>query len=211
MDIEQVLSLGRGFRCAPSPPVKLSLGHKMISMIKYFIYLFLILFSSPAFSSVELSIVIPTGYVAFTVEDHWSVLNMQTKLPVTASVFQIPNNADKGTPASTNLIISIHDPKSPIAQKALKIVGQPYGSIRPKEEQFNDWVLYWQEPMQGNTVYSVVDARRDFKNVVVTVRLAWPHLKDNPTDYNMQMNNILRNVLRSVREHKGLGNQKRMP
>lgn len=184
-------------------PVNDKLRFNKMNILKFLVSIFLSSLSFTAFATVELSIIIPTGYVAFVVEDHWSVLNMQTKLPVTASVFQIPNKADEGTPDSTNLIISVYEPKSPKALNALKKVGKAYGPVEPRIEDYDNWKLYWQKPKQGETVYSLVDARRDFNNTVVTVRLAWPHLERNEVGYDVKMDKILRNILSSIREHNG--------
>ena len=174
----------------------------MTYMEKSIASLLLLLLTFPVVAA-ELKIVTPKGYVAFTVEDHWPVLNMQTKLPVTASVFQIPNNADKGTSDSTNLAINIYDPKSTQAKQALTKVGKQLGTKAPVVEQYDNWTLYWQEPAQGGTTYTLVDAKRSFENYIISVRLAWPHLRSNPTGYDKQMYQTLRTVLSHIRVHTG--------
>jgi hypothetical protein len=163
----------------------------------------LLLFLTFPVLSIELKIVTPKGYVAFVVEDQWPVLNMQTKLPVTASVFQIPNNADVGSGDSTNLVINVYDPKSAQAKQALTKVGKQLGAKAPVVEVFNDWTMYWQEPVQGNTTYTLVDAKRSFENYIVSVRLAWPHLPGNPAGYDKQMYQTLRTVLGHIRVFTG--------
>src|SRR3989344_1481023 len=57
--------------------------------------------------AVELTVVTAKGYVRFTVPDEWQGLNAQTKPPLAAIAFQIPNSADDGTSHSTNVTVSI--------------------------------------------------------------------------------------------------------
>ena len=86
-----------------------------------------IVFPISSIADVEMKVVTPDGYVSFTVASDWKVLAMKTDLPVTASIFQLPNPADEGTPDSTNLVISIYDPKNPKGKDAIKLIGKGYG------------------------------------------------------------------------------------
>jgi hypothetical protein len=64
---------------------------------------------------VDLSVITSRGYVTYTVPGEWKVLDMQTKAPKTAAVFQIKNPADEGTPDSTNVSILTFEMNSPEA------------------------------------------------------------------------------------------------
>lgn len=161
--------------------------------------LFLVLgFVSSFANAVEIKIITEKGYVAFTVKDEWQVIAMQSKPPVAVAGFQILNSADENTSESSNLAISIFHVQYPQALEALKKVGQRYGSIDPKVENFKDWTVYRQQVNQGETIYSVLDAKKDVTDVAVGVRLAWPHLANNPPMYDREMELIFRTVLDSI-------------
>lgn len=154
---------------------------------------------SVAAAGVELKIITPKGYVAFSAADHWSVLELQTKMPVAAAVFQLPNAADEGTPDSTNLVLLLWERGS---EKESTVYGAPvtqYGSVAPISESFEDWKVFRQEARQGETLYSIWDARKSgVADVSVSVRLAWPHLPNNPADYAGEMERTFRAFLTSV-------------
>lgn len=67
------------------------------------VFLFLALCSASIEAAVEMKIVTTAGFVAFTVEDNWSVLTVQSRMPIATAAYQIPNAADNGTKDSTNL------------------------------------------------------------------------------------------------------------
>jgi len=83
--------------------------HRAISRVLAFLTLALWCFGAEA---IELKILTTKGFVAFTVEDDWRVLSMQTKPPIAFAIFQVPNFADEGTPESTNLVISLFNRKA---------------------------------------------------------------------------------------------------
>lgn len=148
--------------------------------------------------AVEIKIMTNNGYIAFAVDGNWPVIAMQSKPPVSVVGFQIPNSADENTSDSTNLSISIYHSDSEQARQALELVGKQYGDSTPKVEKFDDWTIYRQEPKQGSTVYSLIDAKKKVAGVTVSVRLAWPHLNNNPVNYNTQMEAIFHSVLNSI-------------
>lgn len=155
-------------------------------------------FASSCVNAVELKIITEKGYVAFTVNDDWQVIGMQTKPPVSVAGFQIPNTADDNTDDSANMAISIFHVEYHKAVEALKKVGQRYGSVDPKIEKFKDWAVYRQQVNQGETTYSILDAKKDVAGVAVGVRLAWPHLANNPPSYNSDMELTFHAVLDSI-------------
>ena len=166
-------------------------------------FLLWIVFPISSIADVEMKVVTPDGYISFIVANDWKVLAMQTDLPVTASVFQLPNPADEGTPDSTNLIISIYDLKNPKGKDAIKLIGKGYGTEKPKKKELESWTLYRQSAPQGETIYTILDAKKSFKRYDVGVRLAWPQLEENEKFYDQKMQETIRSVIFSIKEHLG--------
>lgn len=154
--------------------------------------------------AVELKIITTGGAVAFTVGDNWSVISMQSKTPITAAGFQIPNPADEGTPDSTSLAFNLYDLSTEAGRTAFAAPVKQYSVNEPKIKNFGEWTLYRQEAMQGATRYTILDARKsNVADVSVSARLAWPHLKSNPKTYDSQMVSVFQAFLESV--HGDLG------
>ncbi|MFZ6711682.1 hypothetical protein [Undibacterium sp. TC9W] len=160
-----------------------------------------------AFADTRLKIITQTGALAFTVDDDWAVLNMQSKLPVAAAVFQLPNPADRQTADSTNLILKFYDLITDAGRTAYDVPVKQYGSSSPKTENLDAWTIFRQEALQGATRYTILDARRDqvadSANIAVTARLAWPHLKSNAKKYDALMEARFRKFLHSVQSELG--------
>ena len=155
----------------------------------------------------ELNIVTNTGYVALTAADDWTVLQMQTKMPVATAVFQLPNDADRGTSDSTNLIVVLFEHGSDTEKSMYEAPIQPYGAEAPIVESFAGWKIYRQQAPQGNTMYSIWDAKNSNVAVVsISVRLAWPHLASNSPAYAADMDRTFRAFLASIRG--GIGEYK---
>jgi len=171
-------------------------------MTRYLIFVIATLFSLSA-HAVDMSIITETGYVGFSVPDDWLVIGMQTKPPVSVAAFQIVNAADKDTPDSTNLLITLFQPSSQQALQALEKVGRQYGPTPPAVEPFKNWTIYRQEANQGKTVYSIFDAKSNVADVIVSVRIAWPHLPNNDAAYDVQMESAFKAVVESI--HGGIG------
>lgn len=146
---------------------------------------------------VVFTIVTTKGYVRFAAGADWTVLTMQSRLPNTASVFQIPDPADQGTPDSTNIIISLHSPGDPKADQAIAKIGASYGGP-VQQEVYKDWTVFRQSADQRSTPYTILDAKATCGDVVCGVRLAWPHLANHSADYDGKMEMLFHDVLDSV-------------
>ena len=161
--------------------------------------------SAAAWADVEMKIATAKGFVAFTAEESWRVLSMQTHMPIAAGAFQIPSSADAGTQDSTNLIVVFYELDSEMARAKFEAPVKQYGSAAPTSDFFEDWTIYRQEAKQGNTLYSIWDAKRKrgVADASVSVRLAWPHLDASSKTYAVEMDALLRAFLNSI--HGGLG------
>jgi hypothetical protein len=160
---------------------------------------------------VDFKIITPTGFVAFTAGAKWPVLAMQTHLPVAVAVFQVPNRADEATPESTNASVSILDLSTPEGRRAAGKVGKQCGAAVPTRDTSNEWTTFVQDGCPGATPtrYSVWDAQRTVGSLTVAVRLAWPHLPNNPKGYDQDMGRLFHEVLASV--YAGDGRYKPKP
>jgi hypothetical protein len=154
---------------------------------------------SCANAAVDMKIVTPKGYVAFTVGDNWTTIAMQTKLPIATAAFQLPNPNDNGTSDSTNLAIMLYEPDSDKARDSFEAEVKQYGPKAPLVQSLKKWTIYRQEAKQGNTPYSIIDAKRkDVGDVWVSIRLAWPHLAGNPKSYDSEMESTFRAFMNSI-------------
>ena len=163
----------------------------------------LLLFSSAAEAAVEFTVITPKGHVAFVAEDEWTVIATQPKLPVAVLAFQIKDAADEGTPHSTNVALSLYDPRTPKGREAMKGIGRGYGADPPKVSRVGDWQVFDQQAAQNGAVYTILDARREVADVTVSVRLAWPRLRGHARDHDSVMRDLFRRVLASVRGRLG--------
>lgn len=155
--------------------------------------------SAVAFASTELKIPTTKGFVAFSVGGDWPVLSMQMKLPIASAAFRIPNPADTNTPDSSNIVIALYDTASDEARIAFKTPVKQYGPRRAKAQTVGQWTVYRQVAVQGDTRYTIVDAKRSgVADVAVGVRMIWPQLAVNPADYDARMEALLKEVLDSV-------------
>jgi hypothetical protein len=172
----------------------------MTTVAKCFFSLGIALCSTSVYAAVEMKIVTTTGFVAFTVGDNWSVQSMQSRMPIAAGVFQIPNSADNGTKDSTNLIVMLFQADSDKAREKFESPIKQYGAVAPESVPFDEWIIYRQVAKQGDTIYSILDAKRKaVADVSVSVRLAWPHLGPNSDAYGVEMESLFRAFLKSVR------------
>ena len=140
------------------------------------------------------------GSVGFAALGAWPTVSMQPRPPVAMAVFQVPNAADEGTDASTNLAFGVFDLDDPVARTARTRVGQAYGPTPPKQETYGGWTVYRQVAAQGSTTYTILDGVRDYPqvNAAVAVRLAWPHLAKNAASYDADMERLYRSLLDGV-------------
>ena len=151
----------------------------------------------------DFKIITPKGFVAFSVGGDWPVIAMQSKLPVAAAGFQIPNSADESTTDSTNLAITVYDEATSKGRDALGTVGRAYGQKPPTIDHRKNWVIYTQESKQEDTVYTVLDGKSKVADVAVAIRLAWPHLANNKQGYDEEMKALFYRVLDSIRGSLG--------
>lgn len=172
--------------------------------LSIFAFALLTLYCATTIADVKLTIVTKGGSVAFTVGNDWPIITMQSKLPIAVAGFQIPNPADEGTPESTNLVFMLYDLSTERGRAVFEEPIKQYGVESPKIEQFGEWVLYRQEALQGETRYTIIDAKRNnVADVSVSARLAWPHLESNPKTYDAHMESVFRFFLGSVRGELG--------
>lgn len=136
---------------------------------------------------VKMTIITADGFVSFTVPKDWQIGVMQSKPPVTQTVFQIRNAADEGTSHSTNLVVSLIEPESDKAAAAIARIGKKFGAGEVTEATHKTWQIWTQEADQDKILYSVIDARRDVAGHVAWARIAWPHLKNNAPGYDKKM------------------------
>jgi hypothetical protein len=143
--------------------------------------------------------------VAFVVPSDWAVLTVQSFPPVSVAAFQAPNAADQGGPDSTNAAVSIFHLQSDQARSARSTVGKAFGPTAPSVGKHGEWTIYSQEASQGSTTYTVLDGVREFPelNVAVAVRLAWPHLRNNPAGYDAGMKSQYDKLLDSISSQPG--------
>ena len=115
--------------------------------------------------------------------------------------FQIlDNEAEKGTPDSTNLVISTYDFSD--IQNLLDFTKAVQSKPQEGEVDTNyeGWVIRTWSGSQGETKYTIADARTTNKatGLGIHVRLAWPLLKDNPKNYDQTMKMLLESVMSQI-------------
>lgn len=170
----------------------------------------LLLLLSQTAMAVTLGIITKGGSVSFVADDDWVVGTTQTKKPpIALMAFQLPNPADEGTPDSTNLVIVLYDEDAEMARAKYDQVPIQYGEP-PAGETWNGWSVYRQDLKQGETRYTILDAKRPDvgADVMVSVRLGWPHLPGNPASYGKEMEQRFQAFLESVVGKKGPYEQK---
>jgi hypothetical protein len=153
--------------------------------------------------AVELTTITPKGNVTFTAGDDWPVVSAQSKLPVAAFAYQIPDPADEGTPHSTNVSVSFYDLETTRGREAFTTIGKRYGTGEPKVSRIGEWQVLEQSVNQGGTGYVILDAHRAVADVTVAVRLAWPQLVAHARGYDRKMRDVFEKLLSSVRGELG--------
>lgn len=168
------------------------------------VFLGLIALCMPATADTLLKIVTNNGAVSFVAHDNWPVLSMQSKLPVAAVVFQLPNPADENTPHSTNLVLKLYDKLSEKGKSAYATPAPRYGTVAPTVRTWEGWLISRQEFQQNGVPYTILDAKRpDVGDVSASVRLAWPHLAANVPSYDRDLELQFQQFLRSVQGQTG--------
>jgi len=160
----------------------------------------LILNSAIANADTVLKIITNKGYVSFTVGDDWPVISMQSKLPIAAAGFQIPNPADKGTPDSTNLALMLYDLSTDRGKAVFESPIKQYGANQPQMGKYGEWTLYRQQAQQGSTRYTIIDSKKmNVADVSVSTRISWPHLTSDSKQHNANMESLLYTFLDSIK------------
>jgi hypothetical protein len=147
-----------------------------------------------------------TGYVDFTIFDRikfsvpgdWPVLVSNSGAEKTVFAFQIPNAADEGTSDSSNLSIISSFLKNDRDREDFEKKGSNRDQDAKQRKLVEGWLCGSFSAMQRSTEYVVWDCYRAVGDCGVHVRLAWPHLPKNPTDYDNRMEAVLSDFLTSV-------------
>ncbi len=147
--------------------------------------------------NVRFTIMTAKGYVGFSVPKDWRVIAMQSKPPVAAAAFLAPNSADANTPDSTNVSISLIQPGTDQGKSALDRIGKSYeGDVEASSR--SGWECYSQIAHQKKTIYTILDAKKNVADVVVSVRVAWPHLTKNSASYDSDMKAVFESLLDAI-------------
>ena len=159
---------------------------------------------NPAMADTMLKVITNNGVVAFVADDQWPVISMQSKLPIAAVVFQLPNAADENTPHSTNLVLKLYDQNSEKGKSAYAAPVPHYGTAALQLEKWQGWTISRQETQTNGVPYTILDAKRpDVGDVSASARLAWPHLAANPRSYDRDVELRFRQFLQSVQGKPG--------
>ncbi len=159
-----------------------------------------------AADSVEFTI---AGRAQFSVPAEWSRLPAQSTSGSTILAFEIPNLAEKGTAPFSFLSITAEDSKSVKDHAAFEKL-TPSGSPNAVEKHLVEgWRCSTSSSMQPSTQttqieYVVWDCRRMIADSVISVRIGWPKLPENLSDYDKRMEAVLSSFLTSVSPFKGV-------
>jgi hypothetical protein len=149
-------------------------------------------------SSTGFSIVTTKGYVTFYVPSHWRVISMQSKPPISVAAFQIPNPADDGTPHSSNVVMSLYHVDFEKGKKGVEIIGRQYGQQKPKVRTSDGWTIFEQQDENQGALYTILDAKKPFADVIVGIRVAWPKLSTDFRGWDQNMRKVFDSLLRDV-------------
>jgi len=144
--------------------------------------------------------------VQFSVPANWPVIANKSTSEKTVFAFQIPNSADEGTSDSSNLSIIATDLKTAQDRDAFQTSPPSTDQNAQEKKLVEGWRCTTFSAVQHSThtAYVIWDCRRVVADCGVSVRLAWPHLPKNPSDYDSQMEMVLSNFLTSVGPFKGV-------
>lgn len=142
----------------------------------------------------------------FSVPGNWPVIASNSTSEKTVFAFQIPNAADEGTPESSNLSIIATDLRIALDRDAFEKQAPSVDHSVQEKKLVEGWGCSTFSAIQRSTQsqYVIWDCRRIIADCGVSVRIAWPHLPKNPTDYDSQMEVVLSNFLTSVGPFKGV-------
>jgi len=147
--------------------------------------------------NVRFTIITAKGYVGFSVPKDWRVIALQSKPPVAVAAFLAANPADKHTPDSTNIAINLIQPETDQGKDALSRVGKSYeGDVEVSSR--SGWECFSQSAHQKKTTYTILDAKKNVADVIVSVRVAWPHLPKNSPSYDSEMKSVFESLLDAI-------------
>jgi hypothetical protein len=172
-------------------------------MIRAWVTVFSLIWSISAYAeepltASRLGIITTKGYVTFFVPDNCKILSLQSKPPISVMACQVKNPADAGRPDSTNIAISLYHIDYEAGKTGLALAGKQYGPDRPRMRSVDGWTVFEQNARQNNTPYTILDAKKPVADVVVGIRLAWPHLLNNASDYDRKMQYIFNFLMHNV-------------
>jgi hypothetical protein len=144
--------------------------------------------------------------VQFSVPGDWPVVASKSTAGKTVFAFQIPNAADKRTSDSTNLSIVSSYLKDDQDKDAFEKKASTPDHDAQEKTLVDGWRCRTFSAMQKSTQYVAWDCYRVVADCGVSVRIAWPHLRKNPPDYDNQMETVLSDFLTSVGPSKKLSN-----
>ena len=136
--------------------------------------------------------------IQFAVPADWQVIANKSDTKSTLFAFKISNPAEEGTPDSTNLVLQSFYLKELEAKAKFEEKSKPQDPSARKRSVAAHWDCTSYAGKQGSTSYDVWDCHRTLAKAGVYVRLAWPHLSNNPPNYDQQMQATLVDVLTSV-------------
>jgi hypothetical protein len=136
--------------------------------------------------------------VEFSVPGEWPVIASKSDPVRTTFAFQVPNPADAGTNDSTNLVLLSYYLDDSSAKAAFEKKATKQDPKAEEEKIVDGWSCSSFSAPQGSTPYEIWDCNRIVSGIGVYVRMAWPHLGKNKSDYNKSMVIVLTDFLRSV-------------
>lgn len=123
----------------------------------------------------------------------------------TICAFQIPNRADEADSTNISIVSSyLKDAKDREAFNKKKASTSEHSA--EEKTLVEGWRCRSFSAIQNATQYVDWDCYRVVAECGVFVRIAWPHLPKNPTDYDKQMERVLSDFLTSVGPSKKLSN-----
>lgn len=137
--------------------------------------------------------------IQFTVPGDWPVIASKSNADKTVFAFQIPNDADKGTSDSSNIVIVSDYLKNAKAEAAFANKASERNDGAQERKLLDGWGCSTFSAMQKATPYVVWDCYDTLGKCGVYVRIAWPHLPKNAPDYDKQMESVLSAFLMSVK------------
>ena len=138
------------------------------------------------------------GRDRFTVPGDWVVIANKSDKNRTIFAFQIPSPADDKTPDSTNLTVQSYYLRDLASRAEFDKKSSKQNPSAQDRKLVDGWDCANFQGLQGSTSYEVWDCHRTVGEAGVYVRLAWPHLPKNPSDFDQQMQTALADVLTSV-------------